>query len=293
MKRLEATDFVELDSRTFASFRKLVASEAAAAWPQAAAPPIAIGAMSEGQPATLALFDCLPPSKTARLRFFQVEEPFRRRGIERGLMAHAASVLRQRGCLTIVSEFMADGSAYPDKARQLEDCGFGRFEPGIFICDGPLSAAVDMRWYGLELPDGFTVDSWSRLTERERRSIELAGGGEYPEKLSPFEDEEAIDAERSLLLRYNGSPAGWMLVEQMDEKSIIFKTMYVYKKHQRLARGVALFATAVRHMIAEGVYAEGMFFVERENEPMWAFAGKHFDSPFLRKRTLWRSMMPI
>ncbi|UJF34826.1 GNAT family N-acetyltransferase [Paenibacillus hexagrammi] len=131
----------------------------------------------------------------------------------------------------------------------------------------------------MKLPSAFTIDSWSTLTLSERRDIELAAGTEYPEILSPFTDEDSLDVDRSLLLRYQGAPVGWTLVEIMDESTALFRTMYVYKRHQRLARGVALFAEAIRRIMDKGVYPNGIFFVEDANAPMREFTKKYFCSP--------------
>jgi GNAT superfamily N-acetyltransferase len=289
-----AVSFVEISGAVaMASFQKLILPRAAGFMGKASSGLVAIGAVSHGKPVGFGLFECPPEGGTANLHSICVAGPLRRLGIGRGLMMHAAAKLRQRGCNALAVEFLADAGDTAVQARFLEACGCRSLQPGIHICEGPLTAPSDQRWFHMKLPAAFSVDSWISLTASERRLIDQAAGAEYPEILSPFAEEETLDANRSLLLRYQGKPAGWTLVELLDERTVLFKTMYVYKRHQRLARGVALFAEAIRRIIAEGAYPDGIFFVEHDNEPMRLFMEKYFISPLLRKQVLWRTTMEL
>ncbi|WP_246183440.1 GNAT family N-acetyltransferase [Paenibacillus methanolicus] len=226
---------------------------------------------------------------TAHLRSIMVRPGSRRQGIGRRLLEAAAERLKSRGYAQLLAEFMTETGGELTTAGFLQACGFISPQPGIHIRTGPFTSLQGQRWLSLRLPDEFVVAPWGNLAPSERVLLLEAASYEYPDILSPFEDDAEVDPSRSLLLRYRGQPVGWMLLEELEPRTVLFKTMYVFKRHQRMARGVALFAEAIRRLMAEGHYPNGMFFVEHENEPMRRFMERYFFSPDLRQETMWRS----
>ncbi len=262
---------------------------------QAASPMLAIGAIVNEKLIGLGLFRTSAAGKNAHAVSVIVDPSHRKLGIGSAIVTHGWRLLQERGCLRLNAEFLSDidSAEGRDRIRFLEACGFKPFEQGIHVRTGPFTALLDQEWLRLQMPPAFSVDPWTSLTEDERQYLERCMGVEYEETFSPFVDEDTLDRERSVLLRYKGAPIGWNLLEPINESTMLGRTMCVFIKHRKLARGVGLFAESIRRLMAEGVYPNGMFFVSHENEPMRAFMERHFDSPLLRKQVLWRSYQSI
>jgi GNAT superfamily N-acetyltransferase len=293
---MNGVSLVELtDDDALAGYRRFLLPEAAAMLMQAASPMLAVGAVASGAPIGLGLFRSPAAGHVAQALSVAVDENHRNEGIGRAIVAYGWRLLQERGCKRLNAEFLAerDSAEGRDRIRFLEACGFHPFEQGIHVRTGPFTALLDQDWLRLTLPSAFSVDPWTSLTVGERQYLEQCMGMEYEETFSPFVDEDTLDRERSVLLRYKGTPIGWNLLEPIDDTTMLGRTMCVFIKHRKLARGVALFAESIRRLMAEGVYPNGMFFVSHENEPMRAFMEKHFDSSLLQKQVLWRSHQTI
>jgi GNAT superfamily N-acetyltransferase len=293
---LNGVSLVELTvNEVLSGYRRFLQPEAAAMLMQAASPMLAFGAVASGTPIGLGLFRRIGAGMNAQALSVAVDANHRKQGIGRAILAHGWQMLQDRGCRRLNAEFLSDSDSAEgrDRIRFLETCGFQPFEQGIHVRTGPFTALLDQDWLRLTLPSAFSVDPWISLTANERQYLERCKGVEYEETFSPFVDEDTLDRERSVLLRYKGSPIGWNLLEPVDEKTMLGRTMCVFIRHRKLARGVGLFAESIRRLMAEGVYSNGMFFVSHENEPMRAFMERHFASPLLRKQVLWRSHQTI
>ncbi|MFB9329933.1 GNAT family N-acetyltransferase [Paenibacillus aurantiacus] len=282
-------DLDELSIAELADMPDLVLPEAAASIQAGAAQLIAIGANDDDGYLGAIVIELAQGQGTAHLRSIVVRPGSRRLGIGRRLLEAAAERLKTRGYALLLAEFMTRNGEERGIAGFLQACGFIPPQPGIHIRSGPFTSLRGQRWLSLQLPADFEIAPWGDLTAIERTGLIEAASSEYPDILSPFEDAAEVDPSRSLLLRYKGQPVGWMLLEEMDASTVLFKTMYVFKRHQRMARGVALFAEAVRRLMAEGRYPNGMFFVEHENEPMRQFTERYFTSPDIRQETMWRA----
>ncbi|WP_138494221.1 GNAT family N-acetyltransferase [Paenibacillus pinistramenti] len=252
---------------------------------------LAIGAYLDGEPAGIALarYDH-PPDAGAHLLGIGVAVERRRSGIGRGLIAELSALLRRSGFSTLNTEYLS--GLRPDAAESLflQACGFQTPAPGIYICGCRLEYSVHAPWVTtLKLPEPFSCSPFNSLTSEESEEIRQGLGLWYPPILDPFAEEELIDRERSVILRHQGRLAGWMILEPFDARTILYKTMFVRKEYQRMARGVALMAEISRRMMQDPVYEEFVFFVEADNRPMAKFLEKHIVSEQLRKEVLWRT----
>lgn len=282
---------VESNAAAFATERELILPEAQVLLGGAdhAARLLAFAAADGGMLLGAVIIELAQKPGIAHLRSIVVRPGFRRRGIGRRLLGAASNKLKALGHARLLAEFMTKNGEEHTIDGFLQASGFTPPLPGIHIRSGPFSSLQGERWLSMELPGNFEIAPWADLTSSERVLLREAATVEYPEILSPFEDDAELDASRSLLLRYRGQPVGWMLLEELERHTLLFKTMYVFKRHQRMARGVGLFAETVRRIIAEGRYPNGMFFVEHENEPMRRFMECYFISSAIRKETMWRS----
>lgn len=252
---------------------------------------LVLGANLSGRPVGLAVASIQKASRTAKLLGLTIDDSFRRRGIGRQLYGMLEKLLRQQEAGSVFAEFLADSdcrTAAPSSF--LQACGFAPPVPGIHVWSGPLSISQALPWVNnLQLPVEFECGSWSSLSMQERLLIAQGRGDWYPPILDPFAGEERIDPERSLVLRYRGAPIGWAILERFDDRTLLFKTMFVHRRHQRTGRGIALTAQACRNLIQEARFQEIIFYVEAENRGMVRFMERHIAGTGIRKEILWRT----
>lgn len=256
---------------------------------------LALGTGYEGRALGLAVAELGAKPGTAHLRTLTVAEPVRRQGLGRQIYALLESGLLQNGVRSVSAEFLAGEEAASNESLFLRACGFIQPEPGIFVRNVPLHVTSELPWTTrMQLPRVLGVGTFASLTPDERHSLQQGQGSWYPPLLSPFLEEELIDPERSLLLRYRGAIAGWLILERFDRETILFKTMFVHRRHQRMARGIALIAEALRRLQANpGGYQNAIFTVEADNADMVRFMNNHIAHPAIRAEVLWRTVKPL
>jgi GNAT superfamily N-acetyltransferase len=248
-----------------------------------------VGAVYAGQPLGLAVADW-QGGETANLLSCVVAEGARRKGVGRSLLQALEGLLQRDGCNSLLAEFLEEGDSWSAVGSFLTACGHATPRPGIHIWSGAEEDLHKFSWvWSFRLPDSFSIAPWSSLTSAEREGIRAGHGVWYPPILSPFADEETIDHERSTVLRYQGEVVGWMILERFDAVTVLFKTMFVHRRHQRTGRGVALIADACRRMFYDTEFQKGIFFAEAENESMVRFMQDRMNHPQFRKQILWRT----
>ncbi|KEO80857.1 hypothetical protein EL26_24005 [Tumebacillus flagellatus] len=254
----------------------------------------ALGVSRDGEPIGLGVAHQQEQSPTAHLLALTIEERQRRQGHGRLLLRALESSLRQNGVERLSVEYVASSDPLSGEAAFLTTCGFAVPRPGIYIRSGSLSLLHNFLWMKkTTLPPSFAVSAWSTLTEEERAFVKKGSGVWYPSILSPFADEALIDPDRSLVLRYRGEVAGWMMLEAFDSQTVLFKTMFVHRRHQRMARGAALIAEVCHRVLEEQTFQNGILFVEAENEEMVRFMNRHLQHEELQKEVLWRTVKKL
>ncbi|MBB6679726.1 GNAT family N-acetyltransferase [Cohnella lubricantis] len=255
---------------------------------------LALGASLSGRPIGLAVAELKKAARGAKLLALAIDKSYRRRGIGRQLYSMLETLLRRKLVVAVTAEYLAEADAGEAESAFLTACGFVSPAPVIRIWSGPLRISETLPWTDrLRLPDGFACSPWSTLTSQERAAIARGYGDDYPPILDPFAEEERIDPERSLVLRHLGAPIGWMILEQFDARTVLFKSMFVQRRYQRMSRGIALSIEAFRRLIREGSYEEAIFYVEEQNAGMVRFLSRRADSPGIRKQLLWQTSKPL
>ncbi|MDI4649885.1 GNAT family N-acetyltransferase [Cohnella hashimotonis] len=252
---------------------------------------LALGACRGGEPVGLALAERREATDTASLLALTVAESARRQGVGRALFDEIETALKQTGTRAIGAEYLGGTDPGTSEAAFLKACGFDEPLHGIHIWGGSTGLHPEMPWvHQLRLPDVFTVSPFKTLTTQEYEEVRQGEGVWYTPDYSPFADEDLIDKERSLLLRYGGAVVGWMIFEPFDTRTILFKTMFVHPRHQRMGRGIALAAEAGRRLIRDSDFSEWLLFVEGRNMDMVRFLHRHVACPGVQKEVLWRTV---
>lgn len=250
-----------------------------------------LAARRGAEPIGLAIAERRPAAGAASLLALTVAEPDRRQGIGRMLFGEIEAVSKQTGMRAIGAEYLGGTDPGTAEASFLKACGFDAPRPGIHIWGGSKGLMTELpRVRHLRLPDVFEASPFTSLTRREYEEVRQGEGVWYPPDLSPFADEDLIDKERSLVLRYDGAVVGWMILEPFDARTMLFKTMFVRRQHQRMGRGIALAAEAGRRLVSDPAFSEWLLFVEARNADMVRFLNRHVSRPGVEKEVLWRTV---
>lgn len=227
----------------------------------------------------------------ANLSSIVISEPYRRKGIGSKLYSMLETVLRQQGATLVRSQFVAESRLLEEQSAFLTRCGFASPVPGIHIWSGPLHQVFhELSWVpDLKLSSEFTLVPFSRLTSPDRARIAVGRSVWYPSLLDPFQNEGSLDTQRSLVLYFQDEPVGWVILERFDERTVLFKTMFVKEAYRQRARGLALAVEAYRRLITEDVYTEGIFFVEADNNPMVKLMHRKIDHAAIQRQVLWKT----
>ncbi|WP_075618257.1 GNAT family N-acetyltransferase [Paenisporosarcina indica] len=281
-------EYVHLDQTSSSNFSHFVLPEAKALFMEFPSSLYAIGATFSGRPVGLALAELDSNQSVAHVKMIYVTPDFRRQGIGKGLIRTFEQTLQSSEIRFLSVEFLPEKDQM-DIHLFLESCGFQSPQPGIHIRQGPLAYLMELEWMTLTFPEGYKIEPWTSITPAEREKVKSEVDVVFLEMFSPFPEEELIDKELSLLVRYKGKLAGWLMLEAFNQDTVLFKTMYMYPRYQRTGQGVVLLAETSRHVIAKSNYTNGIFFVEDRNKPMVQFAQRYLSNAPLESETLWRT----
>jgi GNAT superfamily N-acetyltransferase len=250
---------------------------------------LVLGAVNDGEPSGLAVVSLRENGKDADVLSLVVAEGKRRQGIGQTLLQESENIVRRRGYERLLFEFLVEGDRPAEVHAFLAACGVEDVKPGIHIFSGPTSGSFEVLWVdSYRLPDTFSIGTWSSVTQEERSFIEQGHGVWYPPNLSPFLEEELADPDWSLVLRYKGEIAGWLKMEPFDAETVLFKTLFVQRRHQRAGRGIALMVEIGRRFRETNRFRQAILFVEGDNEPMVRFMYDRLDHSTVRKEIMWR-----
>ncbi len=285
-------EYIELTSSNSRQFLELAFPETKSLLLEFPPSLLAIGALFAGRPVGLGMLETTEQSAVLHLKTLKVAVNFRRQGIGKKLMEMMEEHMRPYGFQGISVEYLVTGDQ-TDSHAFFKSCGFSNPKPGIHIRQGPFNVINNENWLRLSFPPEFDVSSWNTISAEERALLALQVDIEFPEILSPFPEEELIDAERSLIVRHQGKPAGWIILEPLDREMMLIKTLFVYPRYERSGQGVVLIAEVLRRMLNQDTYKYWMFFVEEDNEAMVRLTKRRFDHLKIKKETLWRTHKPL
>ncbi|WP_157737964.1 GNAT family N-acetyltransferase [Aneurinibacillus soli] len=262
---------------------------------QASAELIAIGAVQNNRPIGVVMAERRISTQSANLLSIFVTPACRRDHIGSHLMRVLEGELVKHGCGRLYVEFMASAKETSPFEVFFQSCGYAPSHPGIHLFRGTPQHLLESSWYVRcrQLPPRFSIATWSSTDTVERAAIRQGEGVWYPPLLSPFVEENAIDPELSLVLRDQNDLVGWLITERMGESALLYKTMFVKKQHQRMGRGLALFAEGIRRMMQIPDLTEALCFVEGTNKPMLQAMRRRIMGPDSQEHILRRTYKNI
>lgn len=241
------------------------------------------GAWVGTRPAGLALTLYHPDENIVRLVWLIVVEPFRNKGLGRGLLEYCAEQAKQMGASSIVYE---EEHKLPhdvkDWTRQFfSACGWPPFElqrkTSIFpvgqIEALPKSqAAIQWGLRKIERSKEYTVFPWSQLTDEDREYIlRRKEEGWYTPIFNPFRAERHIEPLISYGIRYQGKVVGWFIGHRPSIDTVTYTSGFIDPAHRSSRILPAVFGLCLHRHSQHPEIARGIIPVEGDNETMLAF----------------------
>lgn len=168
------------------------------------------------------------------------------------LLREAERLLREQGFRRWRATFEQDEPGSAAFTALLQRHGFSR--PQLWGYSYLIEYHGDREWEGpwqrsSLLPAAFRIGFWRDVTDEEKHSIRQrqATCPWYPEDLSPFKQEYLIEAANSMVLRDQGTIAGWQINHRHDEETVGYTVTFVREDLQPFGLALALLREANRH----------------------------------------------
>jgi len=267
------TNIYELSIFNIYSYKDLIPHNIFCALVSMDTPHFPLGAEVDGEPAgaIVGYFD--PQKKTAFVVSVYVSKSFRRRGIGSALFKAVEDSLKKRGAgeIKIIYTFSNDREGLPATLKKL-----GWSDPApfhhVFKMDKKMMDSPFMKYR--KLKQDYSYVTWKNFSPGEREI--LKGQNWYLKKLSPFAiDEDRIEPERSLILKYRSEVVGWLIMTVDDDETLFYNISYVREDLQRLGRMISIFAEAGSIQVAENKYPYASGRINAKNTGMVRFVDKY------------------
>jgi GNAT superfamily N-acetyltransferase len=244
---------------------------------------VAMGVHLDSQSIGLVLAETSTDRKSAEILSLFVVPEHRGHGLGKTLLAYMEEELYQRGCSQVNLVYVSN-AATPALEIILKQRNWSTPQIRMLVCSGPIINIKDASWLKLHnlLPSGYTIFPWVELTLQERELIQKqqAISPWYPEILSPFKEEEAIEPLNSLGLRYQNQVVGWMITHRVAADTVRYTKLFVREDLQPLGRAISLLSAAIKLQLESRETTKAVFTVVANNTPMVRFVYRRL-APYL------------
>lgn len=269
---------------TFPAYRHLLSLEPAVRHPNENEPrliqPFAIGALSGGRPAGLAIGEL--PSDGAQppeLLSLFVDPDCRRGGIGTALVGAVEQEVARLGHAEIATVYMTGKPGILHLERILAVRGWEEPQTRMVSVRFTMEVLQAAPWLSrYRLGPEYEIFSWCDLRGEERE--ELIDSQQklhwIAHDLQPWDYEKSgYDEATSVGVRYKGKVVGWVINHRLSEDTLRYTCSFIHKSLGRLGRILPLYGESFRRTIRAG-YRQGMFVTPLYHRGMAAFARKWF-----------------
>jgi GNAT superfamily N-acetyltransferase len=100
----------------------------------------------------------------------------------------------------------------------------------------------------------FQMLPWKHMTEQQRKDLEEKRYFDYPQWLSPFIQEEVIQASVSLVLQRNdGVIMGWIIYHRHVEHAVLCRSLFIAESLQDSGLGLSMIGLSVYRMLEANI----------------------------------------
>lgn len=234
---------------------------------------IPLGASIDGEPAGAIAGWLDQKNKIALVVSLYVSKKFRRRGVGTALLTAMADIYKKTAADEIKMTFVSP-EIPEDLQAILKKLGWSEPAPFIhtFKMDKKIMESPLMKYRKLGPEYNYVI--WKNFGADERAALKNQNW--YPDNFSPFMlEENEIAADYSLIIKYKGEVAGWLIVTPEDEETLFYHLGYVREDLQRVGRLMSLFLEAGCIQITQNKYPYAAGRVNARNTRMVNFTNKY------------------
>ncbi|WP_281173026.1 GNAT family N-acetyltransferase [Cohnella panacarvi] len=134
--------------------------------------------------------------------------------------------------------------------RALHQVGFDPPELASVYYQVDLSTLAAAPWISrCKRSPGYRMVPWQQITEQQRQDLKEKRYCDYPETLSPFIQEEVIEASGSfVLLRGDGVIMGWIIYHRHVKHAVLSRSLFIAESLQNNGIGLTMIGYSVSRM---------------------------------------------
>lgn len=226
---------------------------------------IAVGAEAMGTPAGLVLAE-RNLNGVLSILSLKVAENLRSKGIGRELISKIEEISLEKGEKKIVAEYAGGKPHTPVIEHILEKRGWTQpiTKSVVYRCSARDRGPEEIPWwlgYRLDrLPEG--ILPWNELAGEELRALRNAGW--LPRGLSPFINEEMVDARHSFGLRIKGEIAGWIIYHTIRKDTTVCRSLFIREDVRDKGFAPVMVIQSIRLQYEDGI-KNFMFTIHNNN----------------------------
>jgi len=179
-----------------------------------------------------------------------VAPPYRRQGHAHELLACFEQELRRQQIGQASLTYLTNHPYLEAVESLLNSSGWNKKKARMLFIKYTLMQRTLPEWVHWKYPTGFATDPFNSLTEEERKLIKEQSTL-YPHDLNPLSEERNLEDSNSLLLRHNGTLAGWVVTHRISPLEIRYTSLFVAEHYQKLGLGIRLIGDAVKRQYAQ------------------------------------------
>lgn len=171
-----------------------------------------------------------------------VSKAFRNQGLGTSLLSHLERVMAAAGMQYAWLTYMSDSPSTPALERILQKNEWHSPVQRMVVCRSTIQKLVEGAW--VRRHARYVGTPWKEVPTAALDALRAAD--DYPQELSPFTEDHAIEKTNSIALMTDDGIGGWMITHRIAPDTVRYTKLYVREAQRRL--GFALVAEALaRH----------------------------------------------
>jgi GNAT superfamily N-acetyltransferase len=235
--------------------------------------PVAFAAFINSELIGLIHSSVFPNIQHASIVFFLVDPAHRNRGIGSRLMAALLEHLKSLNIKVVRISYIDNNNSIPALEKILQKTGWAT-PPKILLRSFFLDQySFHPDWFFSPfpaLPQDYSLFLWKDATPEDlQQAKEWEGGNPLIALYSPFNTKYPIADMNSLGIRYKGHIVGWMIVQRVNPKLIIYSGLFIIPEHRGIGPSICLLKEAIRRHLNREIDTVAIVEINEEVSPSY------------------------
>ncbi|KOY84768.1 hypothetical protein AD998_00115 [bacterium 336/3] len=225
----------------------------------------------------LSIVEFMTDQKVLKVLSLKVHEDYQRKGIASQMLKVAEQIAKNNSAFYTNIVFQDNWNSFKIMPKLLEKTGWDKPQHRLTLAKLHYNQVKDLPWFQIkDYPENFTVTDWSNFTSNDKEYILSKQNSDnwYPEILSPFQLENILIKEGSLLLKYKSEIIGWITIHLVSSKSIQITSFFIDKEHRNTKASICLIRDAIERVYKNEIAEQAIFMFEASNKTMLTLSKK-------------------